>query len=251
VTDYLRIAKGLMQDLSLLHRPVAVCFTDAVPDGVPQYPERVPAGCSFWQEGATASFATSAVDHALCAIGTYTHNLQAGPAQQQELMAALQLFRELDYVREEDVAALPVLQKSPRYVLYAPLDETRVRPDVVLLFVNASQALVLSEAVQQVEQDHAPAMGRPACAVVPQVANTGRAAVSMGCCGARAYLDVLREDTMLFALPGATLEAYAQRVEVLAAANRTLSRFHQIRQRELAAGRQPSIEELVVQVQTL
>ena len=34
-----------------------------------------------------------------------------------------------------------------------------------------------------------PAMGRPACAVVPQAINSGQAALSLGCCGARAYLD--------------------------------------------------------------
>ena len=63
-------------------------------------------------------------------------------------------------------------------------------PDMVLLFVNANQTLILSEATQQVENQNAPAMGRPACAIVPQVMNTGRAALSLGCCGARAYLDI-------------------------------------------------------------
>lgn len=55
--------------------------------------------------------------------------------------------------------------------------------------VNANQTLILSEATQQVEKQNPPAMGRPACAVVAQVMNTGRAALSSGCCGARAYLD--------------------------------------------------------------
>ena len=80
----------------------------------------------------------------------------------------------------------------------------------MLLFVNANQTLILSEATQQVENQNAPAMGRPACAIVPQVMNTGRAALSLGCCGARAYLDVLTDDVAVFAIPGAKLEAYAQ-----------------------------------------
>ncbi len=97
----------------------------------------------------------------------------------------------------------------------------------MLLFVNANQTLILSEATGQVENQNAPAMGRPACAVVPQVMNTGRAALSLGCCGARAYLDILTDDVAVFAIPGAKLEAYARRIQALAKANDVLSKFHQ------------------------
>jgi uncharacterized protein (DUF169 family) len=113
----------------------------------------------------------------------------------------------------------------------------------VLLFVNANQTLILSEATQQVENQNAPAMGRPACAIVPQVMNTGRAALSLGCCGARAYLDVLTDDVAVFAIPGGRLEAYAQRIEALAKANNLLSRFHHLRRRDIAAGGTPTIKD--------
>ena len=116
-------------------------------------------------------------------------------------------------------------------------------PDVVLLFVNANQALILTEATQQVENQNAPAMGRPACAIVPQVMNTGRAALSLGCCGARAYLDVLSNDVAIFAIPGAKLEAYTRRIEALAEANAVLATFHQIRRRAIAAGATPTISD--------
>ena len=86
-------------------------------------------------------------------------------------------------------------------------------------------------------------MGRPACAIVPQVMNTGRAALSLGCCGARAYLDVLTDDVAIFAIPGAKLEAYTQRIEALAKANAVLANFHQIRRRAIAAGATPTIKD--------
>ncbi len=113
----------------------------------------------------------------------------------------------------------------------------------MLLFVNANQTLILSEATQQVENQNAPAMGRPACAIVPQVMNTGRAALSLGCCGARAYLDVLTDDVAIFAIPGAKLEAYTRRIEALAKANAVLANFHQIRRRAIAAGAAPTIKD--------
>jgi uncharacterized protein (DUF169 family) len=73
--------------------------------------------------------------------------------------------------------------------------------------------------------------------------NTGRAALSLGCCGARAYLDTLNDDTAIFAIPGAKLDAYTERIQALAQANTILSRFHKIRRRDIEAGAHPSISD--------
>jgi len=88
-----------------------------------------------------------------------------------------------------------------------------------------------------------PAMGRPACAVMPQVRNTGRSALSLGCCGARAYLDVLTPEVALYAVPGASVAAFAERVAALAAANTALTKFHEIRRRQIEAGGAPTVAE--------
>jgi hypothetical protein len=129
------------------------------------------------------------------------------------------------------------------FVTSPPLAATPVPPDVVLLLVRPDQALVLAEAAESVDGGLPPAMGRPACAVVPQALHSGRAALSLGCCGARAYLDVMTDDVALHALPGAKLEAYAERVRELAAANATLRAFHARRRRDVEAGGAPTIEE--------
>ena len=240
---YAQQAALLAASLDLQQSPVAISFTETIPAGVKAHSGRVPAGCKFWQDAASEAFATSAADHNLCAIGVYTHNLQSSPAQQTDLMDALKVFADLDYVRPEDLALIPVLDSQPGYVVYAPLASSPMPPDVVLLFVNANQTLILTEATQQVENQNAPAMGRPACAIVPQVMNTGRAALSLGCCGARAYLDVLTNDVAIFAIPGAKLEAYTRRIEALAKANAVLANFHQIRRHAIAAGATPTIKD--------
>ncbi|HVW79243.1 MAG TPA: DUF169 domain-containing protein [Alloacidobacterium sp.] len=248
--DYAKIAATLTARLGLRQPPVAISFTDVIPEGVKTHAGRAPAGCRFWQDGAMGAFATSSVDHELCAIGIYTHHLQPTPAQQTDLMDALKVFGDLSYVREEDLALIPVLQKEPKHVMYAPLAETPLSPDVVLLFVNASQTLILSEAAQQVELGNTTAMGRPACAVVPQVANSGRAALSLGCCGARAYLDTLADDTAIFAIPGAKLDTYVERIEALSQANSILSKFHHIRREQVAAGASPTIQDSLQALQS-
>jgi uncharacterized protein (DUF169 family) len=240
--DYTEIASKLTDLLSLRQTPVAVSFAELPPENVKEYTGRVPAGCRFWQEAATSSFVTTSADHQLCAIGMYTHNLESTPAQQTDLMSALKVFESLGYVRQEDLALIPVLQQKPKHVVYSPLTETSLPPDVVLLFVDSRQALILSEAAQQVELDNFPAMGRPACAVVPQAVNSGRAALSLGCCGARAYLDDFADDIAIFAIPGKKIDAYTRRVEALAQANAVLSKFHQTRRGQVAAGGSPSIE---------
>lgn len=243
--QYSQAAHELMDSLDLRQSPVAISFTESIPEGVTGHSGRVPAGCRFWEDGTTKAFATTAADHGLCGIGVYTHNLEPSAPQQTDLMDALHVFADLGYVREQDLPLIPVLKSRPKYVVYAPLGEAPVAPDVVLLFVRANQTLILSEAVQQVEQDSPLAMGRPACAVVPQVANTGRAALSLGCCGARAYLDVLTDDVAIFAIPGGKLDAYVERLVSLSKANSLLAKFHQLRRRDVEAGRTPTVKESV------
>jgi uncharacterized protein (DUF169 family) len=158
-------------------------------------------------------------------------------------MDALKVFADLGYVRPEDVPQIPVLKIQSQFVTYSRLAETQLHPDLVILFVRPDQTLILSEATQQLENESAPAMGRPACAVVAQVMNTGRPAMSLGCCGARAYLDNFAGTTAIFAIPGAKLEAYVERIRILTHANTLLSQFHQLRRTEIAAGNRPSIQE--------
>lgn len=242
-SSYSKIADTLSACLDLRQPPVAISFTDSIPEELSEHAGRVAAGCRFWEDAAAGPFATSAEDHNLCAIGVYTHNLKPSPKQQVDLGDTLKVLGDLGYLREEDLLSIPVLAFQRKHIVYSPLTESPLPPDVVLLFVNATQSLILTEATQQVENRIAPAMGRPACAVVPQVMNTGRAALSLGCCGARAYLDVLSEGIALFAIPGAKLAAYTERIEILAKANAALSQFHQLRRLDVEAGRNPTVKE--------
>jgi uncharacterized protein (DUF169 family) len=249
--DYSTIARTLTDALKLRQPPIAVCLraTDDLPSGVSAQAPRVAAGCVFWEKAAQGGFATSATDHANCAIGTFTHNMDTTEAHEIDRRDALRVFADLGYVRPEDIPTIPVLAERPRQVVYAPLADTPAAPDVVLLFVRPDQTLILSEASQSLEGGFAPAMGRPACAVIPQVANTGRAALSLGCCGARAYLDALTDDVAVYAIPGARIAEYTQRVSELASANGVLMSFHTLRRRDIEAGGQPTIQESLARLQ--
>ncbi|MCP3981791.1 MAG: DUF169 domain-containing protein [bacterium] len=240
-----RVQAGrLTQALSLETPAIAIAFADDVPAGVPAFDGTVPAGCRFWELAAKRVFATSAADHALCSIGVHTHGIADAPASQsEELQASLQAMMGLDYVTEEEVAAIPVMREPAKYVLYGPLAGLPVPAQIVLLFCDSRQGLVLAEAIERVDADTAPAMGRPACAAIPQVLNQGRAALSLGCCGARAYLDDLSDDTALWALPANKLDSYCDQIERFSGANKMLSVFHSKRREDVESGERPTVAE--------
>jgi uncharacterized protein (DUF169 family) len=244
MSDYQKLAKDLMASLELSLPPIAVSFCDVAPAGVPLFGGVVPAGCVFWQEAATRTFVTSAKDHELCAIGIHTHNSAgASAAHSLELQEALKAMSGLDYVREEEVAAIPVVQRQVRHVIYGPLADFPLEPEVVLLFAHARQGLILSEAVARVDKGMPPAMGRPACAVVPQVLNHRSAAMSLGCCGARAYLDTLSDSVAMWAFPGSKLDQYCAEIGVLSRANKTLMTFHARRREDIESGERPTVRQ--------
>ncbi|MDX1527722.1 MAG: DUF169 domain-containing protein [Gammaproteobacteria bacterium] len=244
MTNYEALCRRLMDAISLESAPVAVSFHQDPPASAPKADSPVPAGCKFWEIGSSGPVATDASDHRFCSVGIHTHNMEGAPASQaSDLEETLAAMQGLEYVRPEEVAALPVIESRPRFVQYAPLALATVPPSVVLLFARAAQSLVLTEAVARVDGTIPLAMGRPACALIPQVMSSGRSASSLGCCGARAYLDLLDDNVALWGLPGEKLGQYVEAIETFSRANAVLTRFHQQRRAEIEAGASPTVKE--------
>ena len=244
MSTYQDLSERLISTLQLAIPPVAIRFTNRPPARIPRPKAAVPAGCAFWERGASEAVVTAASDHRFCPVGLHTHNISGAPqSQADDLRDALAAMQGLDYVRSEEVAALPVRRTSTSHVIYCPLADAAGKPEVVLLFAHASQGLVLSEALTRIDGAMPVAMGRPACALIPQVANGTRSAASMGCCGARAYLDVLSDDIALWGLHGDKIEQYVAEIETLAKANAMLTRFHERRRTDIESGECPSVAE--------
>ena len=72
--------------------------------------------------------------------------------------------------------------------------------------------------------------------------------MSLGCCGARAYLDTLTDDVAMWALPGGKLEQYDTEIAALARANKILTTFHLRRREDVEAGKQPTVRESLARV---
>ncbi len=242
--DLNAVAQQLTQTLALQLPPIAITVTADPPEGIAAFDGVAAAGCQFWDIAAKGPVVTSTPDHELCAIGVHTLQMESpSDTCTQEIGDVLSVLSDLGYVRESDVARIPVMPRPSTHVIYAPLSNAPLPPDVVMLFADARHSLVITEAVEQIEEGLPPALGRPACAAIPQAINSGRAALSLGCCGARAYLDGLRDEVAIWAIPGDKIAIYADRITTLAHANKVLTQFHTRRREDIESGARPTVQE--------
>jgi uncharacterized protein (DUF169 family) len=197
---------------------------------VSRLPAAAPSGCSYWRRAAEGeTFYTEASDHYNCPIGAYTHGVELPPAQAKELESVVGKMIGLGYLRQEEVPAIPRRQAEFRVAVYAPLADATEEPNVVLVRGNAKQVMLLAEAAQAAGVGaESGFMGRPTCAVVPEVLRTRRAAASLGCIGNRVYTD-LANDELYFALPGEHVEAVTEKLAAIVQANRELENYHRAR----------------------
>ncbi|HLC41617.1 MAG TPA: DUF169 domain-containing protein [Methylomirabilota bacterium] len=232
--DYRSIEQRICQVLGLTRRPVAVAFRDSAPAGVAQFSGSEPSGCSFWRlAGEGRAFYTVPSDHYNCVIGSHTHRIPLPPERAKEVEQTLSVMTGIGYIRMEEVAGIPQLPKTPGVVIYAPLGETPVDPDVVLFVGTPGRMMLLQEAALRAGvASSLPAMGRPTCMALPAALAHGVIA-STGCVGNRVYTD-LGDDELYVTLPGHAMAKVADEAATIASANAELTEYHKGRRRELA-----------------
>ena len=234
MVDYGNIEQRLSETLGLPRRPVAVTFRDTPPMGVPKFTGTEPSGCSFWRLAAEGrTFYTVPSDHYNCAIGSYTHNISLPEERTQELHQTLSFMSGIGYIRMEEIPGIHRLPETPGVVIYAPLGDTPMDPDVVLFAGRPGRLILLQEAVLRAGvRSQVLSLGRPTCMVLPAALAHG-VVTSTGCIGNRVYTD-LGEDELYVAVPGNDLARVADEVKTIAAANAKLSEYHRERRKALA-----------------
>jgi uncharacterized protein (DUF169 family) len=233
--NYREVEQKIAKAAGLKKRPVAVKFLDAPPAGIEKFAGTEPSGCSFWRLAAAGKvFYTVPSDHYNCPIGSYTHSISLPPERAKELEQTLGLMAQIGYVKMEEVPDIPRLPKEPCAIVYAPLSESPVEPDVVLFAGAASQVMLLHEAALRAGCAAAlPILGRPTCMVLPAAMAHG-SVVSSGCIGNRVYTG-LGEGEMYVVVPGKDLSRVASELETVVSANTQLAQYHQQRKASLAS----------------
>jgi uncharacterized protein (DUF169 family) len=234
MTDYRGIEEQLRESFNLRRRPVAVAFRKTPPVGVAKFIGTEPSGCSFWRIAARGrTFYTVPSDHYNCAVGSHTHRMALPPDRAEELDQTLGFMTGLGYLRREEVPGIPRLPETPGAVIYAPLGDTPVDPDVVLLAGRPGSLMRLLEgALRAGIQSPVPFLARPTCMALPAALASGVTA-SAGCIGNRVYTD-LEDDELYVTVPGRDLARLAAEAQTIAAANAALSDYHRGRRQALA-----------------
>jgi len=221
--------------LRLSRPPVAVAFLATPPPGLSRIDRPMPAGCSYWKHASEGNaFYTTPEDHENCAVGAFTHGVTLSPAKATELEGLIGTMVQLQYLRSEEVAGIPHRGSPMQIVAYAPLAQASFDPEVVIFRGNARQIMLVSEAARAAGIfESAAAMGRPACAMLPQTAGSQAAVASVGCIGNRVYTE-LGDDEMYFAVPGTNLPRVLEQLDIMLNANAALESFHRDRAAALA-----------------
>ncbi|GHO96850.1 hypothetical protein KSF_068980 [Reticulibacter mediterranei] len=225
---YQDLTKRFVEALQLQHTPVGLAFVETVPENVQHVARRVPSACTFWRLGEQGVFYANAEDHQECPIGMMTMGFTMPASAQERAQGLVQTMASVKYFSPDEVSALPVVKKPHESIVYGRLDQLPVEADVVLCILNTQQAMLVAEALGQVNwlQSGQSAFGRPTCGVIPRTLMTGETSMSFGCVGARTYIELSPAEVVL-TIPAAQFADLVGNLETIVAANAALAPFHQ------------------------
>lgn len=220
-------ATEISELLGLRRPPVAVKFQGSPPPDLPRIDQAAVSGCTYWKLAAEGrSFYTEAADHYGCPIGAHTHGIDLPEETAEELQGLIGTMVDLEYISMDEVPGIPQLKGEFGVAVYAPLAEADFEPDAVLISGTARQMMLLAEAAHAAGVGGNDSMvGRPTCAAIPAVMQSGGTATNLGCIGNRVYAE-LADDELYFVIAGPQLEAVAGRLAVIVNANRELEKYH-------------------------
>jgi uncharacterized protein (DUF169 family) len=166
-------------------------------------------------------------EHFNCPIGMMTMGFHIPPQRQAEAEAIVKTMCDLEYISPAEAATLPSVSKDHRGIVYGPLSQMPVDPDIALFFCKPGQAMLLAEASGCVDWtgQGVTAFGRPTCAAIPTALKLESISMSMGCVGFRVYTG-LPDEELVIAVPRGQLPALAERLNTTLRANSALEQFH-------------------------
>lgn len=227
--DYRALADELTDLLALQTPPLAITFTREAPASVPRFEGKMPpptpdgrtgkvsAGCVFWMKAVDRTFHTCAEDHGNCSVGSLTHGfigleVAAGRSDVKALVDSC-------WVTPEVFPHIPVVKERPECVVYGPLADTRIDPDVVFLRLNGKQSMVLHDALPELRFE-----GKPQCHIIPIAKEQGQVALSVGCMLSRVRTGMPNTE-MTCAVPGGKLAELVTRLKDTCQADKAVAGY--------------------------
>lgn len=193
MTRYADIAHALHAILKLSFPPVALARVRSVPPGASVFEGVSPSACSFWRHAEQSLFVAKGGEHMNCPIGAMTMGFELTPDAKETLGGGLALMTEVGYIDPKEAEHLPTLSPNNDPILYGPLAQFPIEPQLVLLWLTPRQAMLLREATGEVRWKSdvsSNLFGRPACAALPVAERDGNVALSFGCNGMRTFTGI-------------------------------------------------------------
>ena len=233
--DFVAVENHLTTALALSRRPIAIAFRESPPAGVAPLTGTHPSGCSFWRLAAMGQvFYTVPSDHYNCPVGSYTHNMPLPEEREPELMNTLSVMANVGYLRMDEVAGIARLDTTPAVIIYAPLAQTPVTPNAVLVAGTPARLMLLHEAATRANvgtTQMSSLLGRPTCMAIPAALASGLTS-SLGCVGNRIYTGI-NDDEFYSVIRATDLASIVAQLETITSANAALTEYHTSRRASL------------------
>lgn len=226
---YSQIADSISSELDLDMPPVALAFVDGPPADVEMTEAVVPSSCAFWRKAEERVFYAPAEAHFNCPVGAMVMGFDLPEPVQANLGAAVEMMCNVAYLGADEPANIPTVKKEKNGIVYGPLSEFPIEPDVVLIWVTSRQAMLLSEAAgnsRWMETGKRSVFGRPACAAIPSALSSEEPVLSLGCMGMRTYTEIL-PDRLLCVVPATKLEEFRESLVATMVANRQMQSYYE------------------------
>lgn len=225
--DNATAAQRLSGLLSLSNSPVALTFVDHAPEGIAHASSPVPSSCAFWRQAEQATFYAPAERHFNCPVGSLVMGFDLPSAVNEELGGLVRSMCDAKYLTMDEAAKIPSVARHSAGIVYGPLREFSLEPDLVLMWLGAAQAMLYSEAAGRAAWTSSPmeVTGRPGCAALPLALHAGRPAMSLGCAGMRTFTEI-GDDQLLAAVPGGALADFVDSVAGTVESNAAMRSFY-------------------------
>jgi len=232
--DYSILERNFCDILRLPRRPVAIAFRESPPAGVAKFAGSQPSGCSFWQLASGGmTFYTIPGDHCNCAMGSFTHSFPVTPERVGELESAISIMSSSGYIKMEEISSIPRLKEVPKAVIYSPLGDAPMDPDLVIFVARPMQIMMLQESAMHAGVGlQLSLFGGPTCLSLPAALGNHGMITSAGCLGNRVYND-LGDDELYVVIPGRILQKVADEVQEISESTENRIKYHKGRRKSI------------------
>ena len=201
---YDMVSRELKDKLGLDKSPVAIKFIlreEDIPEGIKKIDENI-RHCEMVQKAAHGETFYATNEEQMCKGGASALGLMETPEKIKtgEFYQSLGRFSSLGSAKRT-MESIPKIDPMMKAIIYAPLENAKFDPDVIVIISKPAQAMKLAQALVytsggRVEADFSGIQSICADAVAGPFLR-GTANITLGCSGSRQYADIKEEEVIV------------------------------------------------------